>query len=143
MYLEWSFWFTWSSSWVTSVILLGGVINSWVCLFFFKTSISNLEWPFHNTTTGWFMVTLLIEIPYIWASSPTWTKVAQNMPVHHDLSKGLNCQVAGKCIDILGVSTSSLHQKSLINSNIVNKRKCIYWFRCKIVIGSQRKTSRW
>ena len=47
------------------------------------------------------MVALLIEIPYIWALSPTWTKVAQNMPVHHDLSKGLNCQVADKCIDTI------------------------------------------
>ena len=35
------------------------------------------------------------------------------------------------------LTTFSLHQKSFINNNIVNKIKCMYWFNYKIVIGSQ------
>ena len=34
--------------------------------------------------------------------------------------------------------TLSLYQKNFINSNIVNKVKCIYWFNYKTVLGSQR-----
>ena len=37
---------------------------------------------------------------------------------------------------IIKLNTPSLNQKSLINNNIVNKRKCIDWFNYKIVIGS-------
>ena len=34
-----------------------------------------------------------------------------------------------------------LYQMSFINSNIINKIKCIYWFNYKIVIGAQKRAS--
>ena len=72
------------------------------------------------------------------------------MPVY-DLWKGQNCQVADKCIFTIYIynkyfanklTTLPLHQKSFVYSNIFNKIKCMYWFNYKIVIGSQRKTSK-
>ena len=40
------------------------------------------------------------------------------------------------------VMTLSLYQKSFIKNNIVNKIKYMCWFNYKIVIGSQKKTSK-
>ena len=40
------------------------------------------------------------------------------------------------------LTTLSLNQKAFINSNIVNKIQCKYWFNYKIVNGSQRKSSK-
>ena len=40
------------------------------------------------------------------------------------------------------LATLSLHQKSFINNNIINKIKCIYWINYKILIGLQRKASK-
>ena len=41
------------------------------------------------------------------------------------------------------ITTPSLYQKSFIENNIDNKTKWMYWFNYEIVIGLQRKMSKW
>ena len=40
------------------------------------------------------------------------------------------------------LTTLSWYQASFMNNNIVNKMKCMYWLKYKIVIGLQRKESK-
>ena len=49
--------------------------------------------------------------------------------------------ICNKCF-VNKLTTLSLFQKSFINNNMVSKIRCIYWFSYKIVIGSQRTTSK-
>ena len=100
------------------------------------------------------------ESPQLWASSLTWVNPPPHPIVAQSISPPRRCRsMTFEKVRIVGFLTSgwyyiynkyfvnklttlSLYKKSFINNNIVNKTKCIYWFNCKIVIGSQRTTTK-
>ena len=81
---------------------------------------------------------------HLWALSPTWA-IPQFISPTENVSPWLELS-CGWQMDTYYIYNKDFVKRttilSLYQNSIFNEIKCMYWFKYKIVIGSQRKTSK-